>query len=59
MNDNWIAMMVYAPLTKESVDTDYQKEEDFKEEDVDAAAVAEKPDYVFPSLDEVDHVMFG
>ena len=30
-----------------------------KEEDVDAAAVAEKPDYVFPSLDEVDHVMFG
>ncbi len=27
--------------------------------DVDAASVAEKPDFVFPSLDEVDHVMFG
>lgn len=30
-----------------------------KEEDVDAATVAEKPDFVFPSLDEVDQVMFG
>ena len=29
------------------------------EEDVDAAKVAEKPDLVFPSLDEVDSVMFG
>ena len=28
-------------------------------EDVDAASVAEKPDFVFPSLDEVDKVMFG
>ena len=28
-------------------------------EDVDAASPAEKPDYVFPSLDEVDRVMFG
>ena len=28
-------------------------------EDVEAASPAEKPDYVFPSLDEVDHVMFG
>lgn len=28
-------------------------------EDVDAASAAEKPDYVFPSLDEVDGVMFG
>ncbi|MBQ8276671.1 MAG: HAD hydrolase-like protein [Clostridia bacterium] len=27
--------------------------------DVDAAAPAEKPDFVFPSLDEVDQVMFG
>ena len=27
--------------------------------DVDAATPAEKPDYVFPSLDEVDHAMFG
>ena len=28
-------------------------------EDVEAATVAEKPDYAFPSLDEVDQVMFG
>ncbi len=28
-------------------------------EDVEAATVAEKPDYAFPSLDEVDAVMFG
>ena len=28
-------------------------------EDVEAATVSEKPDYAFPSLDEVDHVMFG
>lgn len=28
-------------------------------EDVDAAAVAEKPDFVFPSLNEVDEAMFG
>ena len=28
-------------------------------EDVEAAAVAEKPDYAFPSLYEVDQVMFG
>ncbi len=28
-------------------------------EDVDAASIAEKPDFVFPSLDEVDNVMFG
>lgn len=27
--------------------------------DVDAASVSEKPDFVFPSLDEVDQVMFG
>jgi HAD superfamily hydrolase (TIGR01450 family) len=30
-----------------------------KEADVDAASVAEKPDFVFPSLAEVDEVMFG
>jgi HAD superfamily hydrolase (TIGR01450 family) len=29
------------------------------EEDVDAADVAQKPDYVFPSLAEVDTVLFG
>ncbi len=29
------------------------------EADVDAATVAEKPDYVFPTLNEVDGVMFG
>ena len=28
-------------------------------EDVDAATPAEQPDYVFPSLDDVDKVMFG
>jgi HAD superfamily hydrolase (TIGR01450 family) len=28
-------------------------------EDVDAASIPEKPDFVFPSLDEVDKVMFG
>ncbi len=28
-------------------------------EDVDAATVAEKPDFAYPSLDEVDRVMFG
>ena len=28
-------------------------------EDVEAATVAEKPDYAVPSLDEVDQVMFG
>jgi len=28
-------------------------------EDVDAAAVADKPDYVYGSLDDVDHIMFG
>lgn len=27
--------------------------------DVEAAAVADKPDFVFDSLDDVDHVMFG
>lgn len=30
MNENWVEMMAYAPLTKEESDTDYQKEEDFK-----------------------------
>ena len=30
MNENWVEMMAYAPLTKEETDTDYQKEEDFK-----------------------------
>ena len=29
------------------------------EADVDAAEVADKPDYVFGSLDDVDHVIFG
>ena len=29
------------------------------EADVDAAAVADKPDYVFGSLDDVDKVIFG
>ena len=28
-------------------------------DDVDAAAIADKPDFVFPSLDEVDQIMFG
>lgn len=28
-------------------------------EDVEAATDAEKPDFAFPSLDEVDHIMFG
>ena len=28
-------------------------------EDVDAATPAEKPDYVFDSLDNVDQIMFG
>ena len=28
-------------------------------EDVDAAAPADQPDYVFDSLDDVDHLMFG
>ena len=28
-------------------------------EDVDAAAEADKPDYVFDSLDNVDQIMFG
>ena len=28
-------------------------------EDVDAAAEADKPDYVFDSLDDVDQIMFG
>lgn len=28
-------------------------------EDVEAAEPAAKPDYAFPSLDEVDHVIFG
>ena len=57
MNDNWIAMMVYAPLTKESDDTDYQKEEEFKEEDVDAVVeetmvlVGESEDY-FGAIDK-------
>jgi ribonucleotide monophosphatase NagD (HAD superfamily) len=27
-------------------------------EDVDAAAAADKPDYVFDSLDDVDKIMF-
>ena len=27
--------------------------------DVDAATPAEKPDFVFDSLDDVDHIMFG
>ena len=30
-----------------------------KESDVDAASVPEKPDFVFPSLAEVDATMFG
>ena len=29
------------------------------EEDVDAAAPVDQPDYVFGSLDDVDHVIFG
>ena len=29
------------------------------EADVDAAEVADKPDYVFGSLDDVDHIMFS
>ena len=32
MNENWVEMMAYAPLTKEETDTDYQKEEDFKDD---------------------------
>ncbi|MBO7375452.1 MAG: HAD hydrolase-like protein, partial [Clostridia bacterium] len=28
-------------------------------EDVERASDAEKPDFAFPSLDEVDRVMFG
>jgi ribonucleotide monophosphatase NagD (HAD superfamily) len=28
-------------------------------EDVDAAEEKDKPDFVFPSLDDVDHLMFG
>ena len=36
-----------------------QPELSYTFEDVEAATVAEKPDYAFPSLDEVDQVMFG
>ena len=30
-----------------------------KPEDVEAAAEADKPDYVYDSLDDVDRIMFG
>ena len=61
MNENWTTMPVDAPLTRESVDTGYPKEENFKEMDHDAAIedtmilVGELEDY-FGEMEEQEEI---